>query len=153
MVDFKIKEKKEEKLFKRTVYDIEATLGTAPTPSREELKPLVAKFLEKDNSLLIIGKIDASFGESRLQFRVRVYDDLAVLKAIELPHLIERNKILEQKTADNAEKAEEKPKETQEEKPKETQEEKQQANQEEKPGQEEKTDKAQEKPETKSEKH
>ncbi|MDK2907601.1 MAG: hypothetical protein PWQ87_59 [Candidatus Woesearchaeota archaeon] len=92
MVKLNIIEKKEEPLFERVRYKMEAEVGNSPTPSRAQLRDEAIKLLKipKDN-YFIIDKINRKTGDSKITFSLKSYSSEEAMKRVELPGIIKRN--------------------------------------------------------------
>jgi len=93
MVDAKIINTKEDVLFKRKIVTVEIDLGSATTPSREQVKEIVAKLSNADKSLVLIESIEKAYGKSQAVAIAKIYYDRAVLENTEAEYMLKRNKI------------------------------------------------------------
>jgi ribosomal protein S24E len=77
-----ITEKKEAPLLSRTEVKAELTFDKA-TPSTEQLKQQLASTLSADQKLIVIKKINTSFGSTKADTVAYVYSDEKSMKLIE----------------------------------------------------------------------
>lgn len=92
MVKLNIIEKKEEPLFERVRYNMEAEVGSSPTPSRAQLREEATKLLKlPKESYFIIDKINRKTGDSKITFSLKSYSSEEAMKRVELPGIIKRN--------------------------------------------------------------
>lgn len=105
MVDAKIIDTKEDVLFKRKIVRAEIDLGSATTPSREQVKEIIAKLSNTDNSLVLVESIKKAYGKSQAIAVAKIYSDKALLEKTEAKYMLKRNKI--EKTLKEKEKKEE----------------------------------------------
>lgn len=118
-MDLTIVETKEVPLLYRKEFTLRAYFD-GPTKSRKELQTLVAKQVKADNTLVIIKKVDTTFGDKSAMIVAFVYDNPEMMKRIEGEYMIKRNTFAEEKKAEKekpAAPAEEKPSASTEEKP------------------------------------
>jgi len=106
-MEIKIKDKKENVLLNRTDIEAEITHQNEPTPSRFKIKEKLAAMLSADKNLLVIKKLDQTFG-STTKCTAVLYKSKADLEDTEKEHLIKRDA----KKPKEEKKEEPKPKET-----------------------------------------
>jgi small subunit ribosomal protein S24e len=110
MVDAKIINTKEDVLFKRKIVTVEIDLGSATTPSREQVKEIVAKLSNADKSLVLIESIEKAYGKSQAVAIAKIYYDKAVLENTEAEYILKRNKIEKVKEDKKQDSSKEEPK-------------------------------------------
>ena len=103
-MEIKIKEKKENVLLNRTEIEAEIEHANKPTPSRTQVKEKLAAMLGADENLLVISRLDQTFG-SVTRCSARLYKNKADLEKVEPKHLLKRD---QKKQKEAEEKAEEK---------------------------------------------
>lgn len=80
----------ENKLLNR--HDVVARIDSnGATPSRQEIKSQLAKKLKVDEKLVVIDKVDTSFGTRAADVSAKVYKDEETLKKLTLEHIAKRN--------------------------------------------------------------
>ncbi|MBC8501169.1 MAG: hypothetical protein H8D38_05415 [DPANN group archaeon] len=91
-----IKNQTENKLLGRT--EIEAEIAfTGTTPSRDEIRKQLAKQLKVDESVVIVRKIETSFGESAANIQANVYKKEKELQGSEPNYVMKRHEPKEKK--------------------------------------------------------
>ncbi len=82
-------EKKENKpLFRQEIIAKESYSGS--TPSRKDLRKKIADNLKSKEDLVVIKKIDNSFGFSEARITAYIYSDQEKMKKIEPPYILSR---------------------------------------------------------------
>jgi len=81
-MNVKILEQKQEPLLSRTVITADLTFEGA-TPSKEEVKKVIASQTKADEKLLIIKKITTRYGSTKAQASAYLYDSEEEMKKIE----------------------------------------------------------------------
>ena len=99
MVDAKIIDTKEDVLFKRKIVRVEIDLGSATTPSRDQVKEIIAKLSNADKSLVLVESIKKAYGKSQAIAVAKLYCNKAVLENTEAEYMLKRNKIEKTKDA------------------------------------------------------
>lgn len=102
-MEIKIIEQKENPLLNRTRIKFEIHQDGEPVPSRLKVVGELSSKLKKDKELIIIRRLNADFGSSKVNGEAVIYSSKKVLERIESKYSLKR---LESKT-----KSEEKPKE------------------------------------------
>ena len=63
----------------------------AATPSRAEVKKIVALKFDVDPDLVVVDNMKSEFGKSETKAYVKVYESADAVKLIERPHILKRN--------------------------------------------------------------
>ncbi|HOI19133.1 MAG TPA: 30S ribosomal protein S24e [Candidatus Woesearchaeota archaeon] len=93
MVDAKIIDTKEDVLFKRKIVKVEIDLGSATTPSREQVKEIVAKLSKANSSLILVQSVEKAYGKTQAIVTAKIYLDKSSLEKTEPEYMLKRNKI------------------------------------------------------------
>jgi len=112
-MEIKITEKKENALLNRTEIYAEIDNSGKPTPTRKEIKEKLSALLSANKDLIVIKKLDQSFGPITKCFAV-IYKSAEDLKKTEPEHLLKRDS-KKYKSEEKAEKEQEAAKEEQKE--------------------------------------
>jgi small subunit ribosomal protein S24e len=92
-MEFKVLEKKDLRLMKRIYARVKVDFE-GKTPSRDELKSELSKFLGTNSNLMIIKKIRKVFGLKQVVAEVHIYDNEEALKRFEQKSLLVKEGIL-----------------------------------------------------------
>ncbi|MGB9748796.1 MAG: hypothetical protein ACP5OZ_03855 [Candidatus Woesearchaeota archaeon] len=92
-MEFKVVEKKDLRLLRRVYAKVKFDFE-GKTPSREELKSELSKFLGTNSNLMIIKKIRKIFGLKEVVVEVHIYDNEEALKRFEQKSLLMRAGII-----------------------------------------------------------
>ena len=82
-MQLKIIEKKEKPLLSRTEVTAELAFEKAATPSKEQIIQQLASTLSADQKLIVIKKVNTSFGSTQADVTAYVYSDEKSMKSIE----------------------------------------------------------------------
>lgn len=106
----KLIEKKENKIYSRTIYNLEMEYLGKKTPERKEVLELAQKELRIPKNLMVIKKIDNIYGKSLSKIVIHAYSSRDELEKNEPKHLVKRSKIEEESKENESQepKAEEK---------------------------------------------
>ncbi len=96
-MEFKILEKKENPLLHRIEVKFEVSHPKSKTPSRDDVRNLLAANLNADKSRVILDKIETPFGSTLSRGFAKIYDSVEDAKKIEPEYVLIRNKIIEKK--------------------------------------------------------
>jgi len=99
-------DKKENKLLNRTEVIAEVQHSKSPTPKRLDLKRQIAAKLGTNEELLVIKKIESTFG-SITRVYANVYPSAKELNKIEQKHILKRLEKAKKKLEEKAKKAQE----------------------------------------------
>lgn len=90
-MEIDIKNKKENKLFERTEVDFELSHTKAATPSKKEIKQLLAAKLGANEEVVIVN-FKSHFGAGKSTGVARVYKSKDAMEKTEPKHMIDRFK-------------------------------------------------------------
>lgn len=109
----KLVNKKEDKLTKKTIYELEIDYKGQKTPDRKTVLELAGKELRVDKKLMVIKKIINVYGKNFSKIIIHAYKDRQDLEQNEPKHLVKRVTFKEEEKPEVIEtpKAEEKLKE------------------------------------------
>ncbi|MFT4250314.1 MAG: hypothetical protein ACMXYD_03055 [Candidatus Woesearchaeota archaeon] len=79
--------------FERTII-VAKTYTVEATPSRQVLANALAKHLSAPRDLVIVSRIDSSFGGGAIQVHARVYTSEEAMKRLEEAVVVEKNKLV-----------------------------------------------------------
>ncbi len=96
-MELKIIEKKENPLLHRVEVKFEVSHPKSKTPSRDEVRNLLAANLNADKSRIILDRIETPFGATITRGFAKIYDSVEDAKKIEPEYMLIRNKIIEKK--------------------------------------------------------
>ncbi len=106
-MNFEIKEKKENSLLERTEVDAIVSFD-GPTPSIQQMRDIVVQKLGCNPDLMVIRKVESSFGMQQVSVRAHIYKSPEKMKTIEEGYILKRNNLAEEEKKE-AKPAEEKP--------------------------------------------
>ena len=111
-MDVKILEKKENKLLNRLEVKFAVSHVKGPTPSRQDVREKLVSVLKCKEDLLVIKKINTSFGKNVSIGKANVYKDKKSLEKIEPKYILKRN--FPEKKAEKTEESKEEEKKVEE---------------------------------------
>jgi len=103
-MDIDIIEEDENPMLHRTDVRFEMTHDEA-TPSRLSVRDSLAAKLNKDAEEVVVHELDTKFGMRKTVGYAKVYDDAEYARDVEQDHMLERNKIVADGEAEEAEEA------------------------------------------------
>jgi ribosomal protein S24E len=90
-MEIEIKEKKENKQVKRLEVTCNIVHSGGRTPSRDEVKKLIAKELGKNEELIAIEYVSSTYGKNESSVYAKIYDDKESM-GVEKKYLFNRGK-------------------------------------------------------------
>ncbi len=96
-MEIKILEKRENPLLHRVEVKFEISHPKSATPSRDEVRNLLAANLNADKSRVVLDKIITPFGSMVSEGIAKIYDSVEDAKKVEPEYVLIRNKIVEKK--------------------------------------------------------
>ncbi len=96
-MELKMIEKKENPLLHRVEVQFEVAHPQSKTPSRDEVRNLLAANLNADKNRVILDKIETPFGSTVTRGFAKIYDNVENAKKIEPEYVLIRNKLIEKK--------------------------------------------------------
>jgi len=114
-MNFEIKEKKENNLLERTEVDAIVSFD-GPTPSIQQMRDIVVQKLGCNPDLMVIRKVESSFGMQQVSVRAHIYKSPEKMKTIEEAYVLKKNNLVEEEKKEAPK--EEAPKEETKEEPK-----------------------------------
>ncbi|QPV61855.1 30S ribosomal protein S24e [Halosimplex litoreum] len=103
-MDIDIIAEDENPMLHRTDVRFEMTHDEA-TPSRLSVRDSLAAKLNKDAEEVVVHELDTKFGMRKTVGYAKVYDDAEYARDVEQDHMLERNKIVADGEAEEAEEA------------------------------------------------
>ena len=91
-MEIDIKEQVENPLLNRTEIRFDCIYQGESTPKVLEVKKRLVAQLNVDKNLLVVDKVNPSFGEGRADGYAKLYDSEEKLVQIEKQHVLEKNK-------------------------------------------------------------
>ncbi len=70
---------------------------TGPTPKREEIKKEICTKIGANPQLSVLSKIETSYGSTKINVTLHIYNDAETMKKSEPRHLMARDKLAEKK--------------------------------------------------------
>jgi|AntRauTorckE6833_2_1112554.scaffolds.fasta_scaffold151838_1 ribosomal protein S24E len=105
-MELKIIEQTPQESLKRTTIHARV-FADAQSPSRQVIADALAEELDVKRDLVVVHKILPAFGDKSAEIHARVYTDAEVMKTLERENLLEKNKKVEAKPAEDTEEASE----------------------------------------------
>ena len=96
-MELKILEKKENPLLHRIEIKFEVSHPKSKTPTRDEVRNLLAANLNADKSRVILNDMHTPFGSPVTRGFAKIYDSVENAKKIEPDYILIRNKLIEKK--------------------------------------------------------
>ncbi len=96
-MELKILEKKDNPLLHRVEVKFEVSHPKSKTPSRDEVRNLLAANLNADKNRVILDHMHTPFGSTTTMGFANIYDDVENAKKIEPDYILIRNKLIEKK--------------------------------------------------------
>ncbi len=96
-MELKIVEKKENPLLHRVEIKFEVSHPKTKTPTRDEVRSLLAANLNADKSRVILNDMHTPFGAAVTRGFAKIYDSVEEAKKIEPDYILLRNKLIEKK--------------------------------------------------------
>ena len=96
-MELKILEKKDNPLLHRVEVKFEVSHPKSKTPSRDEVRNLLAANLNADKNRVILDNMHTPFGSTITTGFAKIYDDVENAKKIEPDYILIRNKLIEKK--------------------------------------------------------
>ncbi len=94
-MEIEILNKKENPLLGRTEVRFRVTHEGAPTPKREEVRQALGKALNAPKESVVLDQLDSEFGRGQSHGYAKVYANQDLIKKVERPHILVRNKLAE----------------------------------------------------------
>ncbi len=94
-MEIEILNKKENPLLGRMEIRFRVTHEGAPTPKREEVRQALGKALNAPKESVVVDQLDSEFGRGQSRGYAKVYTDQDLIKKVERPHILVRNKLAE----------------------------------------------------------
>ncbi len=89
--------KEENKLLKRLEVRFVVSYDEGATPTREAVRDQLAKILRVKGAPLVLDHLVTEFGKREAKGYAKIYDSLEDAMKVERKHILERNKLLEEK--------------------------------------------------------
>jgi ribosomal protein S24E len=86
----KLINKKEDKITKKTIYELEMNYKGQKTPDRKSVLEMAARELSLDKNLMAIKKIGNVYGKNLAKVTIHFYKDKKEMEKNEPKHLIKR---------------------------------------------------------------
>jgi len=96
-MELKIIEKKENPLLHRIEVRFEVAHPKSKTPTRDEVRSLLAANLNAEKDRVILDSMETPFGAAITRGFAKIYDDVENAKKIEPEYILIRNKLIEKK--------------------------------------------------------
>ncbi len=96
-MEIKILEKRENPLLHRIEVKFEISHPKGKTPSRDEVRNLIAANMSADVSRVILDRVVTPFGSMVSEGTAKIYDSVEDAKKVEPEYVLIRNKLIEKK--------------------------------------------------------
>ena len=96
-MELKILEKKENKLLHRMEIKFRIIHEKSKTPTREDVKNLIAANMNADKKCVILQYVRTPFGSNESEGYVKIYENVDHALKIEPDYVLLRNKLIEKK--------------------------------------------------------
>lgn len=96
-MEIKLVSKAENKLLNRLEVQFVVSYDEGATPTRDAVRDELAKVLKVKGGPLVIDHINTEFGKRESKGYAKVYNSMEDAARVERKHILERNRLLEQK--------------------------------------------------------